>query len=217
MISIKRLAEPKVLQKNGTKWRGKFIESEKKRPPSSQYAHEEIKNTLDAMSFNKCFYCECKLGEGKDDRSEVDHHIEVAEKPKLAFEWTNLYLACHGCNSKKLNDSQISVSECLDPCDPAVNPADHLTFEKECICSLDNSEKGQNTIRKYRLDRQELDYLRGRSLQRFYDDLIRIQKLQIKDGGRPLTDKEKSILNSFKQRDHAFSLMFSVYLKNLSQ
>ena len=39
------------------------------------------------MTHGKCFYCERRL---TDSEQEVDHHVEVAERPELAFEWSNL-------------------------------------------------------------------------------------------------------------------------------
>ena len=38
-------------------WSTKFIASGKNRPDNSKYGHKEIKETLFAMSHNKCFYC----------------------------------------------------------------------------------------------------------------------------------------------------------------
>ena len=113
----------------------------------------------------KCFYCE---GEGK---MTVDHYIEVAERGDLAFAWINLYLACEGCQAKVPNTS-IPVTDCVDPCDPATNPADHLKFEDEYITFL--TPRGEQTIKKYRLKRDPLVSERRRMLQRFNADLIEL-------------------------------------------
>jgi hypothetical protein len=157
MIHVQRLPEPEILKNKKDEWTKAFLGKRAKnlshRPSSSQYAHQKIRDTLGAMSFHKCFYCECKVGVGKDGNPEVDHHIEVSEKPESAFEWNNLYLSCQDCNRGKLEHSQIPVSECLDPCDLAENPADHLTFDDEFIRSNAGSFKGMKTIQKYKLDR----------------------------------------------------------------
>ncbi len=213
MINIQRLPEPDILKKNKAKWMKAFLEKRAKgdikRPSHSQYAHQQIRDTLGAMSFHKCFYCECKVGVGKDGNPEVDHHIEVSEEPKSAFKWSNLYLSCQGCNRGKLDNSQIPVSECLDPCDLTENPADHLTFDDEFIRSKACSSKGMKTIQKYKLDRDELDHLRVRQLRDFERFL---RQLYERGGKGALTLKEKEAINSFKQTEHAFSLMFSIYL-----
>ena len=134
MISLRRLGEPSVLKENKAKWQGRYLEelakSPGKRPSSSQYAHAEVMQTLEAMSFHKCFYCEQSTKTSK----EVDHYIDVAEDPGRAFEWTNLYLTCgggkHGCNNKLTNGS-VPVADCLDSCNPTDRPEAHLTFVDE--------------------------------------------------------------------------------------
>jgi hypothetical protein len=55
MRSIKRLSEPKILSNKKVEWTDKFLKSNKNRPDSSKYAHTEIRNQLDSMSFHKCF------------------------------------------------------------------------------------------------------------------------------------------------------------------
>ena len=211
MISITRLPEPARLTKNKEKWRAAFLEKRKNkpgsRPNSRQYGHPEIRKALRAMSFHKCFYCERKLvGKG-----EVDHYIEIAKDPTLAFEWSNLYLSCPECNDKL---PSIPVSDCLDPCN-SENPAEHLTFDREVIRPKANSSKGSKTVQKYQLDRENLNYIRSRQLHKFRDALAALREHQIRDGGRPPTQSEKEVLTSFAQPDHAFSLMFSTYLAKL--
>ena len=216
MISITRLPEPARLTKNKEKWLAAFLKKREtkpgSRPDSGQYGHPKIRNDLRAMSFDKCFYCEHKLAESED---EVDHYIELAEKPELAFDWDNLYLSCSFCNSKKLFNTTLPVSDCLDPCDPSDNPADHLTFEGEYIVSRAGSSKGSATIQKYRLSRPGLDGRRREQLLRFRETLSELHESQIRDGGRPLTQPEEEVLASFKEPQHAFSLMFSTYLAKL--
>lgn len=214
MISIERRDEPEILKKNKEKWLKAFLAKASKRPSSSQYAHREIMDSLSAMSFNKCVFCECKLGAGGDQRPEVDHFRGIAEHPELAFEWSNLYLSCFSCNRCKSN-STIAVSEHLDPCETDIIPSDHLTFENEHIRPKNNSPPGSKTIQKFKLDREALDYLRVRRIRDFERFLRKIRERQIREGGRRLTPDEREAINSFKAPHHAFSLMFSVYLVNL--
>lgn len=216
MIPLKRLDEPRVLAENKDKWltayRAELAATPKKRPHSAKYAHKEIKSTLEAMSFHKCFYCEQST---KQSTPEVDHYIEVAEQPDLAFKWENLYLSCQGCNDKLPNRS-VPVTDCLDPCDPSTQPADHLTFTDEFISARSGSTRGQQTIRKYKLDRPDLDHKRGRQLRVFNETLLQIKDNQIAAGGRAMTEGEKDLLRRFKQPDYPFSLMFTVYLQGKS-
>src|SRR5205823_1228658 len=103
-------------------------------------------------------------------------------------------------------------SGCVDPCDAAVDPADHLTFDDEFIRSKNESVRGGQTIRKYRLDRDDVDHKRVRLLRDFLKRLDEIKDAQIRDGGRPMTGAEKEVLCAYRQRERPFSLMFRVYL-----
>jgi hypothetical protein len=215
MIPIKRLEEPRILSAKKAEWTQTFLAERAakpgKRPPSSQYAHKEILAVLQAMSFHKCFYCEQST---KQTKPEVDHYIEVAESPERAFEWENLYCSCPECNDK-IPNTTIAACDCLDPCDPDVRPAEHLTFDDELIRAREASPRGMATIRKYKLDRAELDLKRVRQLRYFDRALDEIRKRMITEGRRVMTEDEKGILRSLRQQDRPFSLMFAVYIERV--
>lgn len=216
MRTLSRLAEPAILTKNKAKWTEAYLKkrhlSPTSRPPSSQYRHVEIRETLAAMGFRKCFYCERKIA---DSEGEVDHVMEVVERPDLAFEWENLYWSCRECNRKKQPNARIPVADCLDPCNSLDSPEEHLSFEDEYIRPQHGSFKGSQTIHKYHLDRDQLNYLRVKQLREF-DRLLRaIRERQIHEGRQRITKREREFLLSFGQPDHAFSLMFQVYLADL--
>lgn len=216
MIVLPRLPEPLILIQNREQWLQAYLEQRnqepRKRPSAKQYGHREIRSTLRAMSFHKCFYWERRLGEHED---EVEHYIEVAERPDLAFAWDNLCLSCATCNSGKSPNVQIPVAECLHPCNDLEDPADPLTFDDEFIRAKASSNKGVKTIQKYRLDRDELNHLRVKHLQKFERLIREIQTHRIQEGNRPLIEREKEIINQFRQPDHPFSLIFSVYLTDV--
>ena len=213
MITLSRLPEPPLLEKKKDEWLRKFLEMRQAnsaaRPQSSQYGHAEIKNVLRAMSFHKCFYCERKLGEHED---EVEHYIEIAEQPALAFDWLNLYLACKDCNKRKQPNTVIPVTACLNPCNEADKPEEHLTFDDEMIRSFNGSQQGLQTIQKYCLGRDDLDLQRSRRLHEFKDVLLAIQKQQINEARTTLTEREKELLLHFQQSDQPFSLLFRCHL-----
>jgi hypothetical protein len=56
---------------------------------------------------------------------------------------------------------------------------------------------------------------RMKMLQCFDKVLIGIQQNMIADGGRVMTADEKEVLQSFRQPEHPFSLMFTVRLEGL--
>ncbi len=62
MIRIERLPEPEILKKKKEKWLALYLQKLKDtpgaRPPSGKYAHREIRETLESMSFHKCFFCD---------------------------------------------------------------------------------------------------------------------------------------------------------------
>ena len=70
---------------------------------------------------------------------------------------------------------------------------------------------GEQTIRKYSLDRQQLNYLRSKQLQRFERFIRELLEARIR-GNRPFTQAEREAIASFGQADHEFSLMFQTYL-----
>jgi uncharacterized protein (TIGR02646 family) len=214
VIPVKRLPEPDVLATNKDRWCAAFLEQRakdpKKRPESKQYAHPDVVSTLEAMSYHKCFYCEQST---KQTKREVDHHVEVAEDPSRAFEWTNLYLACWDCNHQKQSNRAISVTDCLDPCDPETRPSEHLTFDDELIRG--QSPKGLATVKKYKLDRPDLDHRRGRQLRQLDKARIAIQESMISDGRKTMNEQEKEVLRRFCQPDFPFSLMFKAHLESI--
>lgn len=216
MIRLTRFAvEPPILTQKKVEWLASYkaarAKDPKKHPHSSTYAHKEIVDALERMSFHKCFYCEQST---KQSGREIDHFIEVAEDPDGAFVWANLYLSCGPCN-KKLPNRTVPVADCLDPCDSTAEPSEHLTFDKEQIRSRNGSVRGRETIRKYKLDRPDLDLKRARMLQRFTDVVIGIQQRMISNGRRGIKADEKEVLQSFCQPEHPFSLMFTVQLEGL--
>lgn len=209
MRYIERLPKPDILIKNEEKWLEKFLESGNNRPQNSQYAHREIKETLEAMSFHKCFYCEQRL---IGLTPQVDHFIEVAEAKNLAFEWTNLYLSCDNCN-RKIANRILSVENVLNPCIHSNEEIQqHLSFEDEVIITNNSSQIGLDTIRKYKLDTERLDLLRGRALKEFHKTLIRLLVLK-NETNRNFNEQEINILNQFKQSNRPFSLMFKIVLE----
>jgi uncharacterized protein (TIGR02646 family) len=186
-------------------------QSPKLRPDSRQYGHREIRKALAAMSHKKCFYCEHRLDE---DEYTVDHYIEVNQAPDKAFAWDNLYLCCHGCQSK-LTEATAPRADCLDPCDARIDPADHLTFEHEVILPRNDSQRGRQTIRKHKLDRGDLGLRRSRRLNLFNHVMIAIQRKQIEQGRRHLADEERALLQRFGEHEAPFSLMFRGLLQQV--
>jgi hypothetical protein len=207
-----RLAEPGVLVKNAAGWIAAHLQRPSERPPHRRYGHEDVRIALRAMSFHKCFYCEQRVSRGDE---EVDHHIEAAERPDLAFTWTNLYLACTGCNNGKPSNAALPVARCVDPCDPTQDPDAHLLWRDEYVAERAHSARGLDTIRKYRLDRPELEGSRTKQL-RLFDTAHREILLRMNAQGRAaMNPAEVELLRSFASPTQPFSAMFHAYLTRL--
>lgn len=206
MIKLKRLPEPPILAQKKAEWKRKYeakraaTANAKLRPESKQYAHPQIVATLEAMSHRKCFYCEA------DGKMSVDHYIELAERGDLAFDWENLYLACDGCQEKLFNTS-IPVADCVDPCDPATNPTDHLEFEDEYVTF--RTPRGDQTIRKYKLNRPPLVSERRRVLRDIAEALLALSQTQ---GWQGMDAAARQRFLAYAKADSPFSLTCRAYL-----
>lgn len=212
MIHLVRLSIPDILNRKKVEWTDKFLEKRltqpNARPDHSKYGHDDIKSKLFSISSYKCYYSEEKL---KGEYREIDHHIEVNEKPEDAYEWENLYLASANCNDK-LPNIDISINDVLNP---FINTDDeienNLYFEDECI--LSDSQIGKNTITKYRLDSESLDLKRSKLLHKFKNQLLEIKNDIIRDGRNGYNEEEARKLKRFADKDAPFSLMFKLLLK----
>ncbi len=207
MIAICRLQEPRPLRERKDGWSRDFLASTQKRPPRGRYNHKDVVDTLRSMSHGKCFYCESKAG-----RLTVDHYIEVAERRELTFEWSNLYLACDTCQSKEPNAS-IPVENCVDPCDSATEPVQHLAFNGADMTF--RTPRGEETIRKYRLNHLLQLAERRRHLILFYDLLDQIRQRQIAQKRDTVQPAELAEMQRFAQTDQPVSLMFRELLLRL--
>jgi len=215
MRHIDKGSEPEYLTEHKDKWLEAFLENIKmhpndkkyKRPDSKKYAHPKIFDALWCASNGKCFYCECSL-DGKN--KEVDHFIEVAEREDLAFDWNNLNLSCDQCNNKCPN-KDIPVDKVLDPCrDSDEEIQKCITFDCEVMHEVNNSEKGRQTIKKYKFNSQEQQYRRGKFLR----DIMKLVFSMVKcNGVNSLTDKDKEQLRSLLYPTRPYSYMVEVYLK----
>lgn len=74
------------------------------------YGHDSVRQALESLYHRKCAYCEGQINDGF--RLQVEHY-RPKDKLKddaqhsgyywLAYEWSNLLLACQRCNVKKSN------------------------------------------------------------------------------------------------------------------
>lgn len=171
------------------------------------YSADSIQRALEAIYHGKCAYCELRpMG----SPPQVEHFrpkngvatIQHTGYYWLAYEWSNLLLACANCNSRKGNHFPIRhianrvlvptlengvISESsnfisntplrLEGCmllNPEIDyPENHLIYSSKGKL-LDLTDRGKISIDRYDLNREEL-YLNGRKkiIDELYQKLFR--------------------------------------------
>lgn len=103
-------SEPQILQEKGKEWTEKFVETRKTNKKHKHSwkikninYHDVIVDALSILTNEHCSYCDkYPLDARAKTDLQIDHFKPVSKHEELAFEWTNLYLSCAGCNKSKL-------------------------------------------------------------------------------------------------------------------
>ena len=165
MIKLKRLTEPKILQKNKSDWTRQLLEQMSilgsyglvDEQYKNKYRKKEVQEQLEKMTFQKCSYCESYIGD--TDYEHIEHHAPKSKYPHLAYEWSNMLWSCSICNNNK--GSKYDPQEIY--IDPTVDdPAEHFCYELEIICA--KTKRGERTIEDLNLNREKLVKARGKVL-----------------------------------------------------
>lgn len=129
-----------------------------------------IRAHLKRKQNNKCALCRCRISIGTS-YSNLEHLVPKTQYPQFEFKEDNLVYACHRCNfsKTKLNTLSNPVKNKSTQVFPInsqgfniVNPyydnyEDHIDFLDDVIVvNINNSTKGANTIKFYKLFRPEL-------------------------------------------------------------
>ena len=164
------------------------------------YGADDVRKQLLIDQHEKCAYCECTLLD--KDGGEVEHFRPKTayrqdrvkgntKKPayyKLAYNWNNLLLSCHACNSIKSTFFPLANPEhrfdlvkelplLINPYND--DPANHLEFRQEKVFPVvdgngKKDEKGSKTIEYIDLNRKDLVERRRRVLYRFVRTMSRL-------------------------------------------
>ena len=162
---------------------------------SNIYGHADVKQTLIQLQYGKCCFCESFVrhiahGDVEHFRPKagyLDSTTTTLLRPGyywLAYDFENLFLSCQVCNqtykrnffpladdSKRIdshhNHTDLHLEEPLIV-DPAKdNPEEHIYFDQEIPKSKDL--KGELTIKRLGLDRDELNEYRLKWLKNLQD------------------------------------------------
>ena len=145
--------------------------------PITFAGHGTVKDDLFTMQQRKCCYCEKREEQAK--YRDVEHFRPKARYWWLAWTWENLLFACVDCNREHKREqfplapgSTPLLPEqsppggehplLLDPAAEDVDPMDEIVFRRMSIqreerwMPVGQTDRGRETIRVCRLDRQEL-------------------------------------------------------------
>jgi hypothetical protein len=148
------------------------------------YGHKTVKEALIKAQHDKCFLCESKIthishGDVEHFRPKAAYRQSAGDTLHtgyywLAYEWSNLFLACQLCNQvfKKnlfpLSNPTARATSHKKPLskekplylDPSVghdDPERHIAFRREVPFPIDGNERGKATIRDLGLERLKLN------------------------------------------------------------
>ncbi|NQU72974.1 MAG: hypothetical protein HQ514_20670 [Rhodospirillales bacterium] len=157
---------------------------------SGIYGAKSVKNKLISLQHGKCCFCESKIrhvshGDVEHFRPKKGYRQESGDelgRPGyywLAYDWSNLFLACQMCNQRHKgnlfplatpasraishNDNVVDENpEFLHPEDD--DPESHISFREHVAINVDEGSRGRVTINALGLNRPEL---RERRRERF--------------------------------------------------
>lgn len=182
MIKVQRVAKPKILLTNETKWveaikKAKQVHAanpnkENKKVLDSaikKYNHTQIKQALLQMFNGKCSFCESYIE--NVDFGDIEHFKPKSKFPELAVAWENLLLSCKKCNGAgQKGDKWPSKKEggpLIDPC--VENPEDffEFVFDEKTLMSIvkPKNVRGATSENIYGLNKHTLVKDRNRYVQ----------------------------------------------------
>ncbi|MEF1175263.1 hypothetical protein REH73_23155, partial [Vibrio sinaloensis] len=125
---------------------------------SAVYRHQDVKDSLAELYFEKCYICECDV----KNAYKVEHYLPKKYFPNLGYSWDNLHKSCEGCNLAKEHASFFKTDDnnnvvdilLLDPSSNSYDINDYIRFNINSVAELVNVgtvpeviEKAKNTIK----------------------------------------------------------------------
>ncbi len=162
MIYVLRTAAPSYLTKRCTKWLAELREARRLgdkvrfKKLQGRYAHQDIKNALDAMFSSRCAYCESAIEVVASPH--IEHFRPKQRYVSLTYIWNNLLLSCPKCNDGCHKGTKFpNRAQCGPLIDPsAEDPSTHLEFVYDPKMKLATvrplSKRGQTTTNIFELN-----------------------------------------------------------------
>jgi uncharacterized protein (TIGR02646 family) len=163
---LRRAAAFEKLGVNSVKRRGGFsmfashvlvVKNGKAQFPAIWGKRKEI---IAAMSWRKCVYCEGPINAPR--AAHVEHFQPKALFPSLAYEWTNYFLGCPGCNGAK-RDKWPERGGYIRP--DRGDPSRHLVFSEDgSVRPVRTGSPAERMLADLESNRKWLAYSRRRNI-----------------------------------------------------
>ena len=164
MISLNQREQPQVLVENGEAWTAEYVNWCKNgvgREPR-HYAHPDIRSTLELETSSKCAYCEGLIGDVA--YANIEHMLPKRKHPQLVCNWGNLTIACPRCN---INKGEYDERE-YPLLDPYVDDVEEEVAFGGPLALPRGGIRAKQTIIRLGLNRKDLLFARGATLERLY-------------------------------------------------
>jgi uncharacterized protein (TIGR02646 family) len=120
------------------------------------------KEIIAAMSRRKCVYCEGSINAPR--AAHVEHFKPKSLFPTLAYEWTNYFLGCPGCNGAK-SDKWPERGGYVRP--DQGDPSRHFFFAEDgSVKAVTSRSAAERTVKDFDLDRNWLADQRKQNIQK---------------------------------------------------
>ncbi len=141
MRRISKGSEPQVLIDNKDSWKS-ALDDNPSNHNKKKYRHPDIKKALLDETYNKCVYCESKIGHNCP--GDIEHKIPKSKELDLIFEWNNMTIVCNECNRRK-SDYYDPACMFLDPYTD--NVEDLVLHYGPFVFSLPGNKRSEITVR----------------------------------------------------------------------
>lgn len=190
MIKIIRPTKPTCLELNAEQWNNDYVQKRAENPTyqfswrtyEGKPVNKHLEPILLEMTKNHCAFCDSYRLGSRFIKPTIEHFRPKSKFPHLAYEWTNLFPACHYCQEKNdAFDEQLLKPDKEDYDFYRYFYFDDATgkLEPNPQATPEEQTRAQTTIRLYRLNGSEPEDLTHRLtwVKRFRAGLVETDKI----------------------------------------
>ena len=161
--------------------------------------HKEI---IAAMSRRKCVYCEVPINAPR--AAHVEHFKPKALFPSLAYEWSNYFLGCPGCNGAK-SDKWPKRGGYIRP--DTGNPGRHFIFAEDgTVKAAQRHSPAGRMLDDFDLKRTWLSDQRKQNIEKMLKLLDEAVKLFLAGHRAPARQLARTLLGTLDTPEAAYSV-----------